>query len=259
MQLDGKSKISIITPVFNDEGFIEQTIECVLNQTYSNFELIIIDDCSPDNSMDIVQTFKDERIRIIHNQKNEGAAYSRNVGIAAATGDYIAFLDGDDLWEPDKLEKQLSFMLEHNYLFSASDYIEIDENGKPNGRYLTAPNCITRRKMVRVCYIGCLTVMYKRDIFPNLAIPEDIKKRNDYALWLKLSERANCYVLHEPLASYRKRQKSISSGSKTKLLKFHKALFIKLYRFNKVKASFYALRNAFYYFWKRAFYCKKHK
>ncbi|MDR0935023.1 MAG: glycosyltransferase [Erysipelotrichaceae bacterium] len=252
-------KVSIITPAFNDERYISETIKSALGQTHTNFELIIIDDCSSDKTVDVIKSFNDERIVLIRNSENKGAAYSRNLGIKNASGDYIAFLDGDDLWKENKLEKQLSFMIENNYSFSASKYSLINEEGSPLYITYSAPKKMSHHTFLRFCPIGCLTAIYKREIYPDLSIPDSIKKRNDYALWIKLSERTNCYFLNENLAFYRKRRKSLSSGKKTSLLKYHIALFKKIYGFSKVKANFYALRNVFYYIIKNLFYKRKNK
>lgn len=250
-------KVSIITPVYNDEKYIAETIRSILDQTHKNFELIIIDDYSIDGSMDIVKSFIDSRIKIIRNMGNRGPAFCRNVGIKSATGDYIAFLDGDDIWLKDKLEKQLDFMISNCYGFCCTKYGTIDENGNNMNKYVYSPKVITHKTMLKCSYIGCLTVMFKRDIHPELEIPNCIKKRNDYALWLKLSERTNCYFFNDTTAFYRKHKKNhVSSGKKTKLIKFHTEMFMQLYGFKRMKAERYAIRNAFFYFLKRLRYIK---
>lgn len=251
---DKRIKVSIVTPTYNGEKFIGDTIRSVLNQTYKNFELIIVDDCSTDNTRKIVKSFSDKRIIYFRNDKNQGGAYCRNLAISKATGDYIAFLDGDDLWHKEKLERQLKFMLEKNASFSCTDYELIDENGQKLGIKVTSPKFITHRMFKMVDYAGCLTVMYKRSVYPDLAIPNTIRKRNDYALWLKLSEKANCYALQETLSYYRKSSNSISSGKKVKLLKYHAQVFSELYGFSFFKSWYYAFRNAYYNLQKRRKY-----
>lgn len=250
-------KVSVITPTYNDEKYIRQTINSVLSQTHVNLELIIIDDCSSDDTVNIVKSFHDKRIVLIENGKNQGAAYSRNIGIKLSSGDYIAFLDGDDIWENKKLENQIQFMEDNNYFFTATKYSLIDDDGKKTGVFVSAPEIITNKMLRKVSYIGCLTVMFKKSIYPNLAIPEDIKKRNDYALWLKLSERTDCYFLNQNLAYYRKRNNSISSGSKIKLFKYHIALYKSLYSYSSLKSFFMASRNVFYYIFKKKKYIEK--
>ena len=251
---NNKIKVSIVTPTYNGEKFIGDTIRSVLNQTHSNFELIIVDDCSTDNTQKIVKSFSDKRIQYFRNDKNEGGAFCRNLAISKAKGDYIAFLDGDDLWHREKLERQLKFMLEKNASFSCTDYELIDENGQKLGIKVTSPKFITHRMFKMVDYAGCLTVMYKRSVYPDLSIPNSIKKRNDYALWLKLSEKANCYALLETISYYRKSTNSISSGSKVKLLKYHAQVFRELYAYSFLKSWFYAFRNAYYNIQKRRKY-----
>ena len=250
-------KVSVIMPVYNDELFIKETILSVLNQTHSNIELLIVDDCSSDKSIEIIKSFNDKRIKLFKNIENKGAAYSRNLAIANATGDYVAFLDGDDRWHLDKVEKQLNFMIQNNYDFSYTKYenFSVKEN-KISGK-VTGPKIVTYRKFLRCDYIGCLTAMYKRDIIPNLQIPEDIKKRNDYALWLLVSQKSPCYLLDEFLAFYSENPKGISKGSKFKLIKFHYHMFLSLFKCSKIKAHFYAMRNVFYYVLKKMRYCKK--
>lgn len=252
-------KISIITPTYNDEKYIRDTIKSILAQTHSNFEVLVVDDCSNDNTALIVESFHDDRIKFFLNEKNMGAAYSRNFAIKQATGCYIAFLDGDDLWSSKKLEKQLNFMMSNNYSFSCTFYKEIDEIGNDTGVMNTAPKKMDHKTFLRTNYIGCLTVMFKRGLYPDLEIPISILKRNDYALWLKLSEKAPCYTLKESLSFYRKRNKSISSGKKKLLIKHHKHLFSTLYGFKTIKAALYSYRNIIYYIFRKVFYRKKVK
>ncbi|OQA79251.1 MAG: putative teichuronic acid biosynthesis glycosyltransferase TuaG [Tenericutes bacterium ADurb.Bin239] len=252
-------KVSIVTPAYNNEKYIEETINSILNQTHQNFEIIVVDDYSSDKTIELVEKFNDERIIILKNKENMGAAFSRNKALAKATGEYVAFLDADDIWLPSKLEQQLNYMISNNYDFSSTDYGIINEAGEKLGKYITAPKKITHKKFRKISWVGCLTVMYKRSIFPDLSIPDSIKKRNDYALWLKLSEKANCYHMKEITACYRKRGGSISSGSKIKLFKYHIALFEKLYGYNNFRAFLMASRNTIYYFWKVFAYTKKEK
>lgn len=249
-------KVSIITPTYNCSNYVASTIHSVLAQTLQDFEIIIVDDCSIDNTVEVIQRIKDERIKLFVNEKNMGPAYSRNKALMYASGEYVAFLDGDDLWFPDKLEKQISFMEKNKYFFSYTNYEEIDENGNKLNSFLTGPKRINHREFMRACYVGCLTVMYKRELIPDLQIPADIYKRNDYALWLKVSERSDCYLLDEILASYR-RGAGISSGRKTRLLKYHKDLFMKLYNYGLYRAWLLSLRNAIFYLLKRIKYHRK--
>lgn len=250
-------KVSIITPVFNDEKYIADTLKSILFQTHSNLEIIVVNDHSNDKSEEVIKSFNDKRIKLINNDTNMGAAFSRNVALSKATGDYIAFLDGDDIWSKTKIEKQLAFMIENNIDFSYTNYEEIDEEGVRTGALITGPAKITFSKMKRACYPGCLTVMFKKNIFPDLSIPSTIKKRNDYAMWLLLSKKATCYLFNETLAFYRKRINSISSGKKSRLFKYHVIVFREVLNYSKFRAFICALLNVLFYFYRKHKYRKK--
>ena len=203
--------VSIIMPSYNTAQYISQSIQSVLAQTYLNWELIIVDDCSTDNTENVVSVFlNDNRIKFLKNERNSGAAVSRNRALREARGKWIAFLDSDDLWEPEKLKKQIAFMENHEYHFSYTNYIEIDEESVPNGKSVTGPKRISKHGMYNYCWMGCLTVMYDADAVGLIQIA-DIKKNNDYAIWLKVCKKANCYLLNETLARYRIRNGSISN------------------------------------------------
>lgn len=237
--------VSIIMPNYNCEKFVEETVKSVINQTYTNWELLFVDDCSTDNSVAIVESFNDSRIRILKNEKNSGAAVSRNYALREAKGDYIAFLDSDDIWLPEKLEKQISFMEKNGYKFSYSKYEEIDETSQSLGRVVSGPKKINKRKQFDYCWQGCLTVMYEKSTVGVVQI-EDIKKNNDYAIWLKVCKKADCYLLPEVLAKYRKRSGSISRQSYTKLIKWHYKLFREAEKRRAIVSFFLTARNLFF-------------
>jgi glycosyltransferase involved in cell wall biosynthesis len=157
--------VSIITPAYNSEKYIAETILSVLAQSYQNWEMIIVDDSSTDKTAEIISSFKekDSRIKYIYNSTNKGSAYSRNVALQKAKGKWIAFLDSDDLWHPKKLEKQIEFMKKNNYHFSYTNYCEIDENSKEKGILISGPKTITEKMMRAYYWPGCLTVMYDVD------------------------------------------------------------------------------------------------
>ena len=155
--------VSIIMPNYNSEKYVKESIQSVLDQTYQNWELILVDDCSTDNSLEIVKSFGDDRIKIFQNETNSGAAVSRNYALRMAEGKWIAFLDSDDLWSPEKLSLQIDFMVKNNYHFSYTPYSHIDENSNPLNVEVTGPRKISKRKMFRYDYIGCLTVIYNRE------------------------------------------------------------------------------------------------
>lgn len=204
-----KDLVSIITPSYNTGAFIAETIKSVQAQTYANWEMIIVDDCSTDDTDKVIASFlSDVRIRYIKNEKKSGAALSRNRGLREAKGRWVAFLDSDDLWLPSKLMRQISFMEMNNYHFSYTDYMEIDDTGKSLGIITTGPHKINETIMKTFNYMGCLTVMYDRDYIGLIQI-HDIKKRNDYAIWLKVVKKCPAFLLNECLGLYRVR----SSGS----------------------------------------------
>lgn len=253
-------KVSVVCPSYNAEKYIGLTIQSILDQSEQDFEIIVVDDCSSDKTVEIVKSFNDKRIRLFVNNENKGAAYSRNFALRHAIGEYIAFLDADDLWTPEKLEHQLKFMEENKYAFSYTKYEEIDDDGNRVGKLISGPKRITHRGFLHMCYPGCLTVIYKREIFPDLQIPENLPKNNDYAMWLLLSKKADCYLLDENLGQYRRHQKgSISSGKKSNLFKYHIDLYKKIFGFGSLRAFLYSLRNVFFYFHKRVRYIKKIK
>lgn len=248
--------VSIIMPSYNTGRFIKETIESVLAQSYPTRELIIVDDCSTDDTDDVVsQYLADERIRYIKNDTNSGAAVSRNRALREAKGKWIAFLDSDDLWEPDKLQKQISFMRDNGYHFSYTNYIEIDEESNANGKSVTGPKRISKHGMYNYCWMGCLTVMYDADTVGLIQIA-DIKKNNDYAMWLKVCKKANCYLLNETLARYRKRSGSISNHGYMKLIKWHYKLYREAENKNPLSSFVLTVRNLFFGVLKKIRYVK---
>lgn len=248
--------VSIIMPSYNTARFIKETVDSVLAQSYTNWELIIVDDCSTDNTDDVVAQFSgDSRIKYIKNNKNSGAAESRNRALREAKGKWIAFLDSDDLWAPDKLEKQIAFMKDNGYHFSYTAYTEIDENSEPNGKTVTGPKRITKSGMYNYCWMGCLTVMYDAEAAGLIQI-ESIRKNNDYAMWLKVCKKADCYLLDETLAKYRKRSGSISNHGYTKLIKWHYRLYRIAEHKNPVSSAVLTVRNLFFGTLKKIMYVK---
>ena len=237
--------VSIIMPSWNTGRFIAESIESVLHQTYQNWELLIVDDCSTDDTDVVVESFKDSRIRYLKNEKNSGAALTRNRAIREARGEWIAFLDSDDLWQPEKLEKQVAFMKEHDYVFTYHDFEKIDEESKPLNVYVSGPAVVTKRKMYNYGYPGCLTFMYSAKALGEIQI-KDIKKNNDYAILLKLCKKADCYLLPENLARYRIRKASISHDKLKKKLKSHYDLFYYCDEKPAVVAVWFACWNMFY-------------
>lgn len=249
--------VSIVMPNYNAAKYVEETLRCVLAQTYTNWELLFVDDCSTDDSVAIVERLNDPRIKILRNEKNSGAAASRNYALRQAQGRYVAFLDSDDVWAADKLEKQVAFMQENDYAFTYTYYEEIDGDSQPLHKQITGPAKISRHKMFCYCWVGCLTVMYDREKIGLVQINDSIAKRNDYAIWLKVCKKANCYALAENLANYRRREGSISHQSKWSLIKYHYRLFRNGEDMSVLRASFCTLRNLFWGVYKKIKYVKR--
>ena len=247
--------VSIIMPSYNTGKYIAETIESVLAQTYKNWELIIVDDCSTDNTDKVVERFlADGRIRYLKNPHNSGAAISRNRALREAKGKWIAFLDSDDLWMPEKLMWQIKFMKKHGYHFSYTNYSEIDESGKTNDITVTGPKRITKTGMFNYCWPGCLTVMYDREYVGLIQIA-DIKKNNDYAMWLKVCQKADCYLLNKCLAKYRKGRKgSVSTHSIKTMIGWHYKLFHEAEGQGVVSSIINTGRNLVYGFYKKKRY-----
>lgn len=230
--------VSIITPCFNSEKFIAEMIKSVQEQTYENWEIIIVDDCSTDNTMSIVTEIahKDSRIQFFQLKKNSGAGIARNTALSKTKGNYIAFLDADDLWKPGKLEKQINFLLANNLPFTFSFYDCIDEDGNFLNRRIEAPKNLSYRQLFFCNYVGNLTGIYNVNYFGKIAI-SSIRKRQDWMLWLTiLKQIKTAKPVPESLAFYRIRENSISA-SKFELLKHNFAVYRNFHGFNLVFAS----------------------
>lgn len=250
--------VSIITPSYNCGAYIADTINSVLAQTYPNWEMIIVDDCSTDDTAAVVAEYerKDQRIRFIRNERNSGAAVSRNRALREARGRWVAFLDGDDLWEPFKLQHQIDFMTEHDCVFSYHKYDEIDENGKPRGAEVGGPRKVTKRGIYACNWLGCLTVMYDRTRIGLIQVA-NIYKRNDYAMWLQVTRKADCYLMPEVAAHYRRRSDSISHISHLSLLKWQYQLFSVADRNNPLVSVFFVVLNLIFTSLKKIIYVKR--
>jgi teichuronic acid biosynthesis glycosyltransferase TuaG len=197
--------ISIITPSYNSKRFIKDTIDSVLSQTYENWEMIIVDDCSKDDSAIYIEELikNDSRITLITLEKNIGAAEARNKALKVANGRYIAFLDSDDFWLPEKLEKQLDFMQKNDYAFTFTSYIPMSEDATEEYPFVSAPLEIDYSGYCKNTIIGCLTVMIDKDKTGDFRMP-NIKSSHDMALWLLIMKRGVlAYGLNEVLAKYR--------------------------------------------------------
>lgn len=228
--------VSIITPNYNCEKFIFQTIESVQSQTYSNWELIIVDDASTDTSIKIIERFikNDARIQLIKLNQNAGSAVCRNKGIEKAKGNYIAFLDSDDSWLSNKLKSQVEFMLKNDCELSFSSYYL----NNLEGELVKAKSSVSYNNLLFNNYIGCLTAMYSVKKLGKVYFPL-IRKRQDWALWLEITRlNVTAKGIQEPLAIYNDRISSISHN-KFNLLKYNWSVYRKFEKFNCIKATFY--------------------
>lgn len=242
--------VSIITPLYNAQQFIAQTIKSIQSQTYQNWEQIIVDDCSTDISVDIVKELvaSDGRIKLITLSRNSGAAHSRNKATEEAQGEYIAFLDADDLWHPEKLSKQIAFMQANNCAVSYTSYIQIDGAGNPLGKRIKALPKLSYKKQHSNNYVGNLTGIYKAAELGKINAP-NIRKRQDWALWLEAIKRSNKEALgiQDDLARYRVREGSISAN-KVNLVKYNFQFYRTYLGYSFIKSCLWLLRFFWEYF-----------
>lgn len=230
--------ISIIMPTYNCAKFIKETIQSVINQTYENWELVIVDDCSNDNTEEIVANFNDKRIKYHRLEKNSGAAVARTTAMKMATGNYMAFLDSDDLWKKDKLEKQLDFMKKNNYNFTCTAYEQIDEEGHKLNKTIKTKKKANYNRILLDCPVGNSTVMYNVDNLGKFEVP-NIRKRNDDALWLQILKKEKfIYGMPDVLMEYRIRNNSISSN-KLSLIKYHWQLYREIEHLSVIRSAFH--------------------
>ena len=251
--------VSVIMPSWNTAEYIGESIRSVEKQTYRNWELLIVDDCSTDGTEEVVRPYlSDPRIRFFRNAVNMGAALTRNRALRQARGEWIAFLDSDDLWLPEKLEKQIEFMNRKGCVFSYHEYVKIDGEGRPLNIYVSGPDLVDRRRMYEYDYIGQLTMMYSAAHFGLIQI-RDIKKNNDYAIRLQLYKKPGtlCFLLKENLAEYRVRKQSISHDRLAKKLKSHYDLFHICDEREAPAAFWYACRNMWFGLQKKLIYEKR--
>ncbi len=239
--MNNEKLVSIIMPAYNCQKYISESIESVLRQTYENWELVIIDDCSTDNTNQIIKSYKviDSRIILFENVSNMGAAYSRNYAVKKANGTYLAFIDADDIWENDKLEKQINYMDCNNISFSCTSYGKIDSNSN-----ILKKQCIARKiyhytDMLKRCP-GNSTIVYNCKLLGKIEGP-DIKKRNDFAMFLQVIKKSGtAYGLEEILGYHRVHDDSISIRKKN-LVVYQWKVYYKIEQLGMVKSIYYIL------------------
>lgn len=251
--LEDKPLVSIITPLYNAEKYIAETISSVQNQTYAYWEHIIVDDASNDKSIQIVDSLAsgDDRIIFLKNSENKGAAVCRNQATELAHGHFIAFLDADDLWVPEKLEKQLQFMIQNDCAVSFSSYQHINEEGEPLSRRIKALPSLSYKKQHSNNYVGNLTGIYNALLLGKIIAPS-IRKRQDWAVWLEAIKRSGkpALGLQEDLAFYRVRKGSISAN-KMNLITYNFRFYREHLGHSFFMSVFYIIRFFWEYFFVR--------
>lgn len=217
MMEEKRPVVSIITPVYNVEKFIRETMESVRTQTYEDWELLLVEDGSTDGTPEVIQGYLEEtgenRIRLIRLGENVGAARARNLGVKEARGRYLAYVDADDLWTPEKLEHQLQFMAKKDAAFSFTGYEFADENGKGTGKVVKVPETINYKEALKNTTIFTSTVMFDSERIPKEELEMPVIKSEDTALWWKILRSGRvAYGLNENLVKYRRAGKSLSSN-----------------------------------------------
>ena len=233
--------VSVIMPTYNCGKYIEESILSVINQTIKDWEIQIVDDCSTDNTYEILKPYLHKYPNIHYHclEKNSGPAVARTEAIKRAIGKYIAFLDSDDLWLPEKLEKQIKFMEDNNYLFSCTAYRQMNENSETLNVAYIPPEKTNYKKMIRLSNpIGNLTVMYNQERLGKFEVPS-IKKRNDFALWLQILKKTEyCHGMDEVLGIYRIGRKDSVSSNKLKQAKYHWQLYHMIEGHNYIRSLY---------------------
>ena len=237
--------VSIITPAYNAAAYIAETIESVLVQTYLNWEMLIANDCSKDNTPEIVESYakKDKRIKLINLKQNSGAAVARNTAIQNAKGRYIAFLDSDDLWKKEKLQKQIEFMQQNDYVFTFTAYEHFKDVKENVQNSVKVYRSLNYKQALKGNQIGCLTVMLDRKQISNIHFTT--QKHEDYILWLNiLKQGITAYGIQESLALYRTGNSKSISGNKLQSALWTWKVYRESQKLSVVKTMYYFL----YYF-----------
>lgn len=208
-----REKVSVVIPVYNAEKFIEATVDSVLKQTYDNIEIILCENGSTDNTKEIIKSLESEKVKVLFLDESMGAAEARNEGVKASTGEYVSYIDADDLWLPDKLEKQIAFMKENNAAFCFTGYEFADENAKPLGKIVRVPKTLSYEKALRNTTIFTSTVCFDMRLLEKKQVMMPKVKSEDTALWWRILRNGYlAYGLDENLVLYRRPSKSLSSN-----------------------------------------------
>ena len=242
--------VSIIIPYFKKKDYILDAINSILNQTYQNFEIIIVYDDTDKSELSLIHKIQkvDKRIKVLINKKNLGAGLSRNYAIKNSNGKYIAFLDADDIWNAEKLKKQVSIMEKKNLSITHTSYVILDKNNNANIRL--AKN-LDYKKLLKSCDVGLSTVMIKKDLFSKKNKFSNLKTKEDYALWLLLAKAGHIfYPIKEILTSWRISQNSLSSSVSRKLIDGFN-VYYKYMKFSFIKSIFLLIQLSLNYLWKK--------
>lgn len=235
--------VSIIMLSKDNGLYVTESIRSVLDQTYQNWELIFMDDSSKDDTIrQMMDYIKDRRIKVSKNIESKGSAASMNSALRDARGRWIAFLNVGDLWEPTKLEKQIAFMEEHGYAFTYTKYKYIDKDSKDRGDMMGGLEVVTHKDLVKCCWLGYLTVMYDAEKLGKFKV-SNIQEHNDFALWMDVSEKADCYLLEECLASLRVNHRLLSPMPMFDKVKWRYEVFHTVEDLNLVKSVWLTIRN----------------
>ena len=240
-----EEKVSIIIPVYNAQNYIAETVECVMKQDYTNWELILVENGSTDDSLKCIQSFRDERIRVICAGENIGAARARNLGMQESTGAYACYLDADDLWEPDKLSSQVAFMKEQEASFSFTGYEFADANGQRLGKIVKVPQTIVYKQALGNTTIFTSTVMFDTRKISRERLNMPVMESEDTALWFKLlREGETAYGLNRNLVRYRRPEHSLSSNKFVAMKRIWN-LYRKAEKLNVFASAWYFVQWAF--------------
>ncbi|SHM28148.1 Glycosyltransferase involved in cell wall bisynthesis [Chitinophaga jiangningensis] len=251
-----KGLVSIITPVYNAERFISQTIDSVLAQTYPEWEMIIIDDGSKDNSVEVIRKYVEQDTRISYfAQANGGSAAARNNGIRRANGQYIALLDADDLWDSNFLDSQIQLMKDKNSALVYSSHRLINEQSEEIHRPFIVPEKVTYKSLLKTCSISCLTGLYDTTGFGKIYLREDLRSlRDDYVYWLEIIKKTKvAYGNPNVIASYRVMSSSVT-GNKKKVIKPQFLVYLKVEKLGWIRSVYYLCHWA--YFGYKKYYTK---
>ena len=249
-----ESLVTIIMPAFNSEAYISCAIKSVQQQTYRNWELIVVDDCSTDNTCTIVENLQkdDDRIFLYKQQSNSGAAQARNRALKEAKGRFITYLDADDVWFPQKLERQIEFMFDNNYVFTCTSYEVIDDNGCSNGKQVYMLPSVDYKGFLTYNLLQTVGIAVDTEyVDKSTLVMPNLRRRQDAATWLQiLKSGVKCYGIHEVLAQYRHTKNSLSSN-KLKAVKGVWFLYRKVEKLPLAFSCYCFVRYAFLAVWKR--------